>query len=122
MCVNETPKRDPVSLPARGFGQQILVLTDQHSIQLAHPIQQIRIIQFHCTVQLRCEHIEVSQQETTRDSSGHVHVHVEANAHANLPMARNLFLIGDSPWLARNCSTPSTLRWISSSSCALCSW
>src|SRR6266508_1934865 len=119
MRVNQAGERSPFSLPTRRLGEQVFILTDQDSIQLPHPIQQIRIVQLRCTIQLGSKNIYIPQQETTRNSSGHVHVRVEANAHASLPRARNFFLIGDSPVLARNCSTRSKLRWISPSNSAL---
>src|SRR5439155_7143079 len=110
VAVNDAGEKLSDPLAPGCLGEQVFILSEEHTAKFGGSIEQIWVFQFRRAIKLCRHYIHTPQHESARDGRRHVHVHIEPNAHLSLPISRKRLRIGDSPACARSFSTSCTLR------------
>lgn len=97
MAVDDSAEMSPATLPPPGLSQKVLVLAERSSPQFRRSFEGVSIRLLRRAVDLRRQHINPPEKQTTCDCRRDVHIHVQADAHVSLPSSRSLLRIGDSP-------------------------
>lgn len=64
---------------SRSFAQQILVLRNNHAVEVGGSLQQEIVVQLRRSIFLGCQNIDQPQAQRCRDGARHVDIHVKCN-------------------------------------------
>lgn len=116
--IDHTVERDGPAQTPRGLTEKIIILGEEHTLELMGSVQSCRIGEFAGAVFVGRDHVYATQAKPVDDGFGDMLVHVERQRHPISPSALSLVTKGDSPNRRRVCSTDSRRRrmsWSSSS-------